>query len=176
MANRHQPAAEIINHAATHDNLRPREMQELRERLERNFRRAFDVLEQNRLIEPASGMNGTNGFVVLTPEGEQAAEAPIEFDLVRVRARLVPEMLHRNCGRSPSPTSRTAIRRRQPGSLQDRRHRGCRRSKHVRLLRREPDVAGRRPRHHSPTPLRTSRRAERSQGSLQVLSAVSASP
>lgn len=94
MANRHQPAAEIINHAAMHDNLPYKEMQELRERLERNFRRAFDTLERNLLIEPASGMNGTQGFVVLTPEGRNAAEHPVDFEMVRVRARLVPEMLH----------------------------------------------------------------------------------
>jgi uncharacterized protein (TIGR02391 family) len=77
-----------------HGNLPHKQMQDLRERLERNFRRAFNTLKRDRLIEPASGMNGTNGFVVLTAEGRQAAEKPVDFEMVRVRKRLVPEMLH----------------------------------------------------------------------------------
>jgi len=73
MANRQQLAVEVIDHAAMHDNLPFPKMKELREGLERNFRRASETLERDRLIEPASGMNGTHGFVVLTPEGRQAA-------------------------------------------------------------------------------------------------------
>jgi uncharacterized protein (TIGR02391 family) len=94
MANRHQPAAEVIHHAAMQDNLPFPEMQVLRERLVRNFRRAFDALEKNDLIEPAPGANGHNGFIVLTPEGKQVADKPVDFERVRIRARLVPEMLH----------------------------------------------------------------------------------
>jgi uncharacterized protein (TIGR02391 family) len=93
MANRHQPAAEVI-HAAMQDNLPYPKMQELRERLDRNFRRAFDALEKNDLIEPAPGANGYHGFIVLTPEGKQIADRPVDFERVRIRARLVPEMLH----------------------------------------------------------------------------------
>lgn len=94
MANRHQPAAEVIQHAALHGSLPHNQLQDLRERLERNFRRGFDTLERDGLIEPASGMNGANGFVVLTPEGRSAAANPVDFEMVRVRARLIPEMLH----------------------------------------------------------------------------------
>jgi uncharacterized protein (TIGR02391 family) len=94
MANRHQPAVEVINHAAMHDNIPFQKLHELRERLDRKFRRAFDALERLDLIEPAPGPNGHNGFVVLTPEGQRAAEKPVDFERVRVRAWLVPEMLH----------------------------------------------------------------------------------
>jgi hypothetical protein len=101
MANRHQSAAEVINHAAMHGNLPFKEKRELEKRLERNFRRAFDTLERSELIEPASGINGTNGFVVLTPEGQKAAECPVDFELVRTRKRLVPEMLHQKLRGKP---------------------------------------------------------------------------
>lgn len=94
MVNLHQPAAEIINHAAAIENLPYQERQELSARLERNFRRAFDALQQTGLIEPALGMNGANGFMVLTPEGKKAAEEPLDFELVRIRRRLLPDMLH----------------------------------------------------------------------------------
>lgn len=94
MANVQLPAVEVVNHAAIHDNMPHAQLQPLRERLERNFRRAFETLERDRLIEPASGSNGANGFVVLTPEGRQAASNPVDFQVVRIRARLVPEMLH----------------------------------------------------------------------------------
>ncbi|MFN3624934.1 MAG: TIGR02391 family protein [Hyphomicrobium sp.] len=94
MVNRHQPAAELINHAGMHGNLPFHEMQRIRETLERNFRRAFDALERADLIEPALGMNGQQGAMVLTGEGKTAAENPLDFDVVRVRARLVPDMLH----------------------------------------------------------------------------------
>ena len=56
MVNRHQPAAELINHAAMHGNLPFQEMQRMRETLERNVRRAFDALERLGLIEPALGI------------------------------------------------------------------------------------------------------------------------
>src|SRR5215471_11679923 len=58
------------------------------------FRRAFESLEQDRLIEPASGMNGTNGFLVLTPEGREAVKTPVNLETVRMRNLLKPEMLH----------------------------------------------------------------------------------
>ena len=94
MANRNQPAAELNHHAAMAGNLSHVELRDLQQRLERAFRRAFDSLEQNRLIEPASGLNGHNGYVVLTPEGVEASKQPIDFDAVRIRALLRPEMLH----------------------------------------------------------------------------------
>jgi uncharacterized protein (TIGR02391 family) len=94
MVNRHQPAAEITNHASAIENVPYQARRELSELLERNFRRAFDALENVRLIEPAPGMNGANGFLVLTPEGTRAAEQPLDFEMVRVRARLLPDMLH----------------------------------------------------------------------------------
>lgn len=94
MANRNQPAAELYHHAAMAGNLSHLELRDLQQRLERAFRRAFDSLEQNRLIEPASGLNGHNGYVVLTSEGAETAKHPIDFDAVRVRTLLRSEMLH----------------------------------------------------------------------------------
>jgi hypothetical protein len=35
---------------------------------------AFAALEQRELIEPAPGNDGKNGFIVLTPEGVEAAK------------------------------------------------------------------------------------------------------
>ena len=46
-------------------------------------------------------MNGTNGFIVLTPEGKRAAVDPIDFDVVRVRERLLPDMLHQKLRGKP---------------------------------------------------------------------------
>ena len=94
MVNRHQPAAEIINDVTAMGDLHWQERTTLSKTLERNFRRAFDSLEQSRLIEPDFGMNGAQGGVVLTPEGKQAAEVPVDFDVVRVRARLTRDKLH----------------------------------------------------------------------------------
>lgn len=94
MANRHQPAAELNHHAAMAGDLPHKELRDLQQQLERAFRRAFETLEQNRLIEPASGLNGHNGFVVLTPEGAEAAKQPIDFEAARARRLLRPEMLH----------------------------------------------------------------------------------
>jgi len=39
-------------------------------------------------------MNGTNGFLVLTPEGREAVKTPVNLETVRMRNLLKPEMLH----------------------------------------------------------------------------------
>ncbi len=94
MANLHQPAAEIVNHAASIEGIQAQERQELGKLLERNFRRAFKALDEMGLIEPAPGPNGANGFVLLTHEGKAAAAETLDFQLVRARNRLHREMLH----------------------------------------------------------------------------------
>ena len=58
MVNRQTAAFEIGDKAAM-DGLNFHQLRPLREQLERVFRRAFKSLEKDRLIEPASGMNGT---------------------------------------------------------------------------------------------------------------------
>jgi len=70
-----------------------RKNQELAERLDRAGRAAFALLEKWDLAEPASGMNGRNGYMVLTERGKSATERT-DFERVRVRCLLKEEMLH----------------------------------------------------------------------------------
>jgi uncharacterized protein (TIGR02391 family) len=93
MANRREPAEEIFSYAVRVGNYLPQQQRQLKEKLERNFRRTFDWLEQNRLIETASGAGGAEGFMILTPEGRELV-APIDLDQVRMRAWLRQDMLH----------------------------------------------------------------------------------
>ena len=94
MVNRHQPAAEIINDVTAMGDLQWQERKALSETLERNCRRAFDALVSANLIEPDFGMNGAQGAVILTADGKKAAANPLDHDLVRIRKRLLPDMLH----------------------------------------------------------------------------------
>jgi uncharacterized protein (TIGR02391 family) len=57
------------------------------------FRKSFKLLEEWDLIEPADGENGKNGFLVLTERG-MTTIATIDFEAIRQRGLLVPEMLH----------------------------------------------------------------------------------
>jgi uncharacterized protein (TIGR02391 family) len=95
MANRFTLAVEVSNQLAMDNpNMAYHERKPLEDQIERNFRRAVQGLEEKRLIEPASGPNGANGFVVLTPEGDIAARSPLDLETIRVRCMLRPEMLH----------------------------------------------------------------------------------
>ncbi len=51
------------------------------------------LLEKWELAEPAPGMNGRNGYMVLTEKGKSATERT-NFERVRVRNLLREEMLH----------------------------------------------------------------------------------
>jgi uncharacterized protein (TIGR02391 family) len=92
MANRNTLPVELFNHAISTGAVQPHQ-RALQDQLERSCRRALDYLDRNRLIEPAPGMNGANGYVLLTPEG-RALNNPVDFDQLRTRAWLRPEMLH----------------------------------------------------------------------------------
>lgn len=85
-----RPGGEIID-ATIHENFDYQQRRDFAERIERNFRRAIAALEQQRLIEPASG---NPSHRVLTPEGRQAAKDPIDLEAVRIRGLLKREMLH----------------------------------------------------------------------------------
>ena len=71
-----------------------RKNQELADRLNRAGRAAFALLEQWDLAEPAPGMNGRNGHMVLTDKGKSATERT-DLERVRVRGLLI------SLGRSP---------------------------------------------------------------------------
>jgi Protein of unknown function (Hypoth_ymh)/IrrE N-terminal-like domain len=49
--------------------------------------------ERWELIEPEAGVNGKNGYVVLTEKGAES-DAQVDFENLRQRRLLVPEMLH----------------------------------------------------------------------------------
>jgi hypothetical protein len=161
MVNRHQPAAEIINDVTAMGDLHWQERTTLSKTLERNFRRAFDSLEQSRLIETDFGMNGAQGGVVLTPEGKQTAEVPVNFDVVRIRARLTREMLHPKLRGKPYNDFANGDPTAAIGGLQDPRHRGAERRQSAPPLRSEPHAGGFRPRQ------RTAHRHERDGGDAE---------
>lgn len=72
----------------------PMQLRSFERDLRTAFRKSFKLLEEWNLIEPADGENGKNGFLVLTENGISAA-SPTDFEAVRQRGLLTPEMLHR---------------------------------------------------------------------------------
>ncbi len=68
----------------------PRELKTL---LDKAGRDAYALLERCDLIESDVGINGMNGYVLLTPKGKTTTEL-VDFERVRVRGLLKPEMLH----------------------------------------------------------------------------------
>lgn len=66
---------------------------DLAERIGKMGRSAFALLEKWDLAEPADGMNGRNGYMVLTDKGKSATERT-DFERIRVRGLLQEEMLH----------------------------------------------------------------------------------
>jgi uncharacterized protein (TIGR02391 family) len=75
------------------DVISPMEWRRLETKLEPAFRKAFEQLERWELIEPDAGMNGKNGYVVLTEKGSES-NAQVDFENLRQRRLLLPEMLH----------------------------------------------------------------------------------
>src|SRR3984957_197495 len=75
------------------DPISPMDRRALEKKLDAAFRKAFEQLESWDLIEQADGMNGKNGFIVLTEKGVKA-DAHVDFEGLRQRRLLVAEMLH----------------------------------------------------------------------------------
>jgi len=75
------------------DSISPMDRRALEKKLNVAFRKAFEQLESWDLIEPAEGENGKNGFIELTEKGVKS-EARVDFESLRQRRLLVPEMLH----------------------------------------------------------------------------------
>jgi uncharacterized protein (TIGR02391 family) len=70
-----------------------RAVHELANRINKAGRDAFALLEKWDLAEPADGMNGRNGYVVLTDKGKSTTERT-DFERIRARGFLREEMLH----------------------------------------------------------------------------------
>ncbi len=68
-------------------------MHERANRINKAGRDAYALLEKWGLAEAADGMNGRNGYVVLTEKGKATTERT-DFERVRVRGLLREEMLH----------------------------------------------------------------------------------
>lgn len=66
---------------------------ELKGQLNRAGKQSYEILERNGFVELESGINGLNGYLVLTPQGLQATEA-VDYHRIRVRRLLKEEMLH----------------------------------------------------------------------------------
>ena len=66
---------------------------ELQTKLDKVGRDAYALLERCGLIEADAGINGMNGYVLLTPKGKTTTEL-VDFERVRVRGLLKQEMLH----------------------------------------------------------------------------------
>jgi hypothetical protein len=77
------------------DPISPIEWRRLEVKLEPLFRKAFDQLERWELIESKYGQSETSGYIVLTEKGI-AATAKFDYENLRQRRLLVPEMLHPN--------------------------------------------------------------------------------
>lgn len=71
---------------------------ELQTQLDKAGRDAYALLEQCGLIEADEGINGMNGYVLLTPKGRVTTEL-VDFERVRVRGLLRKEMLHQLRGK-----------------------------------------------------------------------------
>lgn len=90
MANRDFAVTELFSLDANVDPMRRRQIEK---DLGSSFRAAFKLLDEWELIEPADGTNGKNGYVTLTEKG-RASQERVDFDEVRQRSLLAPEMLH----------------------------------------------------------------------------------
>lgn len=71
----------------------PQGERKLREDVERALRKTYRLLEERELIEADSGINGENGFIVLTAAGA-AIQDRVDLEQVRRRAWLQRDMLH----------------------------------------------------------------------------------
>jgi uncharacterized protein (TIGR02391 family) len=75
------------------DPISPMDWRRLEVRLEPLFRKAFDQLERWELIEAKYGQSESSGYIVLTEKGI-AATARVDYENLRQRRLLVPEMMH----------------------------------------------------------------------------------
>ena len=91
MANRDSLAESLFSVTAFHSN--PANVHDLANRINKAGRDAFGLLEKWDLAEPADGMNGRNGYVVLTEKGKATTERT-DFERIRVPGFLREEMLH----------------------------------------------------------------------------------
>jgi uncharacterized protein (TIGR02391 family) len=66
---------------------------DLQTKLDKAGRDAYALLERCGLIEADVGINGMNGYMLLTPKGRTITEL-VDFERVRVRGLLRQEMLH----------------------------------------------------------------------------------
>jgi hypothetical protein len=66
---------------------------ELQNQLEKTGRNAYALLERSGFIEADQGVNGMNGYLLLTPKGRATTEL-VDFERVRIRSLLKQEMLH----------------------------------------------------------------------------------
>jgi uncharacterized protein (TIGR02391 family) len=90
MLNRNSVAEGVMSVASYQPIRDPRE---LATRINKAAREALALLERWGLAEPADGMNGRNGFVVLTEKGKTTTERT-DFERIRVRGFLREDMLH----------------------------------------------------------------------------------
>jgi uncharacterized protein (TIGR02391 family) len=81
----------LLSVATLHSN--PMNTRDLARKLDKAGRDAFALLEKWNLVEPDEGINGRNGYMVLTDEGKAATERT-DFQRVRIRGWLHEEMLH----------------------------------------------------------------------------------
>jgi uncharacterized protein (TIGR02391 family) len=91
MANRGSLAESIISVGIYQSN--PQPMHEFAQRVNKAGREAFALLEKWGVAEAAEGMNGRNGYMVLTDKGKSTTERT-DFERIRVRCLLREEMLH----------------------------------------------------------------------------------
>lgn len=91
MANRESLSGSILSVGAFQSS--PASLHALAQRLDRAGRDGYANLERWGLAEPASGLNGRNGYIVLTDKGKASVEKT-DFERTRVRSLLKEEMLH----------------------------------------------------------------------------------
>jgi uncharacterized protein (TIGR02391 family) len=90
MLNRNSVAEGVMSVASFHSMQNPRD---LATRINKAAREALALLERWGLAEPADGMNGRNGYMVLTEKGKTTRERT-DFERIRMRGFLREEMLH----------------------------------------------------------------------------------
>ena len=92
--NRHHVGANLFSGGAFYSsNGSAVSVRDLANRIERLGRDAIALLEKWELVEPADGINGRNGYMVLTEKGKSTTEQT-DFEGIRVRGLLREEMLH----------------------------------------------------------------------------------
>jgi uncharacterized protein (TIGR02391 family) len=90
MLNRNSVAEGIMSVASFQWMQSPREVAT---RINKPAREAIALLERWGLAEPADGMNGRNGYMVLTERGKSTTERT-DFERIRMRGFLREDMLH----------------------------------------------------------------------------------